>query len=300
MTLSDTAGTQAGIAASDRQSVRAVGPAGSAGAASGPDGADRGRGILFRQVLLERRNVIGLLAPATAIYAISQSGPAALGVVLPATLQVYDVSDPLFPLMLYAWPAHGVTGVVSFAGSLWAWGDTGIRMLSADYLVAARPFTRCERNPVLSAAVASGFLYLLRNNGIGIYDRGLCEVGQVEIEGCSLASAGQALAVATPDGVVIFDLVEPRKPCRAACFELSNAGHLTTPSVFGARAVIAVCHPEGDRLLDISNPAEPFEALRFNGSAWYADTAQVGRVSASFNENRNAVVLHSIVKAGRF
>jgi hypothetical protein len=41
-TLPDTAGTQAGIASSDGQSVQAVGPAGSAGAVSGPEGAERG------------------------------------------------------------------------------------------------------------------------------------------------------------------------------------------------------------------------------------------------------------------
>jgi hypothetical protein len=284
--------------------VRGGGPSGAQTTqATGPAGLDvtrRRRGILFRQVLVERRTVIGLQAPGIAISPVSQSGTVSLAVVLPANVQIYDVSNPLFPLMLYAWPSAGVSGLVSFAGAMWGWGETGIRILSADYRSPYQPFTRCERDPVLGAAATGSFLYLLRRKGVAIYDTGLCEVGQLEIEGHSLAIAGVGLAVASGDDVAIFDITDPRNPHRCHSIDVSKSASLFTPSIFGARAVIGVSQPQGDLLLDLSNPRAPLEALRFNGRAWYANTAQVGRVSASFDKSRMSVVLHSIVKSERF
>jgi hypothetical protein len=282
------------------QTAQATGPAGLSGGGSGADGTKRRRGILFRQVLLERRAEIGLQAPGIALSAAAQSGTVALAVVLPATVQIYDVSNPLFPVTLSAWPGHRVSGLVSFAGDLWVWGEAGIRELAAGYRMPYQPFTRCEQDAVFGAAATTEYLYVLRHNCLTIYDTGLCEVGRCEVDGYSLAIAGRALAVATAEGVVIFDLSEPRNPHRTHCVALSQSGFLITPSVFGGRAVIGVSHADGDRLLDVSHPDAPFEALRFSGPAWYANTAQSGRVSASFNANRTAVVLHSVVKSARF
>jgi hypothetical protein len=108
------------------------------------------------------------------------------------------------------------------AGEMLGWGEMGIRPLSADYRTPHRRFTRCERDPVLGAAATTNFLYVLRRNGLAIYDTSFCEVGQLEIEGHSLAIAGLALAVATGDDVVIFDLTEPRNPHRSHSFEVSG------------------------------------------------------------------------------
>jgi hypothetical protein len=268
--------------------------------ASGPGSGDRRRGILFRQVLLVQRSVIGLQAPGIALAAAAQSGTVSLAVVLPASVQIFDVSNPLFPAMLYNRPTQGVSGVVSFAGDMLSWGEAGIRALSASYTTPREPFAQCVQDPVLGAAATTNYLYVLRRKGFAIYDTGLCEVGQVEIEGSSLAIAGLALAVATDEGVVLFDLTDPRKPSRAECFKLSKPSYLSTPLVFGGRAVIGAGHEDGDRLLDVANPGSPVEVLRFHGPAWYAGTVQTGRVSAAFNQNRTSVVLSSIVESARF
>jgi hypothetical protein len=141
------------------------------------------------------------------------------------------------------------------------------------------------------------FLYVLRRRGLAIYDTSLCEVGQLEIEGRSLALAGPALAVARGDDVV-FDITDSCNPRPSHSLDVCTSASLFTPSICGGRAVIGVSQPEGDRLLRITHA--PFEAVRFNGPAWYANSAQIGRISASFDEHRMSVVVHSIVRSARF
>jgi len=269
------------------------------GTSQGSDDVHNKRGIIFRQTLVERRATIALPTPGVALAVASRSGTTAVAAVLAAGVHIYDVSSPLFPVLLSTWQGSELTGALLFAGDILAWGGRGIYALSASDQPPHYPFARCHHDPVLDATTLGGYLYVLRCKTCAIYDTKLCHVSEFEIEAHSLAIAGSALAAATREGVEIFALRQPRHPHRASCFPLPKVTSVFTPSVFGGRAVVGVSHSGGDRLLDVSKPHEPVELLHFNGPAWYAGTVQTGHVVASFTEDRTEVVVHSVVKTAR-
>lgn len=162
------------------------------------------------------------------------------------------------------------------------------------------PNTSCDpAEQVLDEDASGGFTYELRGDGLHVLDRDGCQVTHVALSnGCGLAVARDRLAVATDEGIAVFDVCRPQDPIAGRVHRVAGVLGVQRAEIVAARRAVYARRRSGpDLVLDVSDPDHPAVVAEYGRRPWYADGVRHKRLYARLDDARRRVALYQLAES---
>jgi hypothetical protein len=182
--------------------------------------------------------------------------------------------------------------------SAWALTPAGSPM-AASSTVSTRATAGCSHCPPrdnhsphgLRTLASANVRYRADHDALRVIDQKDREVAALHVKGArSAVQVGDRLALATPEGLVVFDLVDPAAPALRATVPVAHLCEVGRARVAGrSEAVYVRTTGNSGRILDLANAEEPCEIATFQQRPWFVDGVRAGRLYARLDGRRERI-----------
>ena len=233
------------------------------------------RGLTVRQTNLVYRGSVPLSARCSSLAVVSRMGEPCVLAVLDGYVAALDFVRDDRLRQIRSWRIDGVRGALAWQGGLLAFGEEGFTWLERLERNNGRDLP-CETITVADAAADARVLYALSDNGVAVYSRRLCRIGELPLEGgTSLLRVSKKLIVGGKRGLAVFDVSNPRRPERhatvgnvhIAALAFTPPGETGTFVAMGADESARVFRLNGEQVVEMSHSRRV---------PWFARTVRVG------------------------